>query len=194
MEAIASNLGLQRVGIIFTQSVSSAPRDYTLSGAEVKLVAELHGESDLPEFVAAVVKLAGGEEDGQAPSVHFEAFQMSDQCVKLATQGWLLDGEEGVEPKFSKMSQNVVLAGRDTTEVDNDFFLVPVRILDHQVPLTLYRLPSHRAMRWFCMCREDHHDNPSKSWKTQLLKIETRESSEKKRNEILLWTEVFVFF
>eukprot|EP00246_Nothoceros_aenigmaticus_P008445 TRINITY_DN23124_c0_g1_i1.p1 TRINITY_DN23124_c0_g1~~TRINITY_DN23124_c0_g1_i1.p1 ORF type:complete len:116 (-),score=18.60 TRINITY_DN23124_c0_g1_i1:964-1311(-) len=34
------------------------------------------------------------------------------------------------------MKKDVVIAGKDSRDVDNDFFLVPVKILDHQGPLS----------------------------------------------------------
>lgn len=67
--------------------------------------------------------------------MHFEAFQTSDQCVKLWKEGFFAAKDAGgsTDPKTSLMSKEVIVAGRDTTEVDNDFFLVPVKILDHEV-------------------------------------------------------------
>uniref|UniRef100_I1NVH8 Uncharacterized protein n=1 Tax=Oryza glaberrima TaxID=4538 RepID=I1NVH8_ORYGL len=37
------------------------------------------------------------------------------------------------DPRLSKMRKEVVAGGKDTMEVDNDFFLVPVKISDHQI-------------------------------------------------------------
>ncbi|EEC83095.1 hypothetical protein OsI_28230 [Oryza sativa Indica Group] len=37
------------------------------------------------------------------------------------------------DPRLSKMRKEVVAGGKDAMEVDNDFFLVPVKISDHQL-------------------------------------------------------------
>lgn len=140
-DTIAAGLGMQRIGFIFTQTVSQNKRDYTLSNVEVRQAVELHAESDLPGWATAIVKLEVNE-DGAA-DVHFEAFQLSDQCVKLWKDGWFVEDVEGVDAKNSRMKMDVVIAGKDTRDVDNDFFLVPVKILDHQVcsPLPFFVLP-----------------------------------------------------
>ncbi|KAF3949554.1 hypothetical protein CMV_024587 [Castanea mollissima] len=58
---------------------------------------------------------------------------MSDNCVKLFKDG-LFETEiaEDDDPKLSKMKKDVVVGVKDTREVDNDFFLVVVKIFDHQ--------------------------------------------------------------
>ncbi|KAK9281548.1 hypothetical protein L1049_004451 [Liquidambar formosana] len=135
VEAIAVGLGMRRVGFIFTQTVSQDKKDYTLSNREILQAAELHGESGIKEWVTAVVKLEVNE-DGAA-DVHFEAFQMSDTCVKLFKEGWFeTEIGEDVDPKLSMMKKDVVVGVKDTREVDNDFFLVVVKISDHQGPLS----------------------------------------------------------
>ncbi|KAK9086601.1 hypothetical protein Syun_028995 [Stephania yunnanensis] len=137
VEAIAIGMGMRRVGFIFTQTISQSKVDYTMSNSEVAQAAELHGESGLKEWVTALVKLEVNE-DGAA-DVHFEAFQLSDMCVRLFKEGWFeseSEGGEEVDPKVSRMKKDVVVGGKDTKEVDNDFFLVVVKILDHQGPLS----------------------------------------------------------
>ncbi|XP_077240586.1 NPL4-like protein 2 [Tasmannia lanceolata] len=135
VEAIALGLGMRKVGFIFTQSVGQNKRDYTLSNAEILQAAELHAESELKEWVTAVVKLEVNEDGGA--DVHFEAFQMSDMCVRLFKEGWFETEISGdVDPKLSRMKKDVVIGAKDTREVDNDFFLVLVKILDHQGPLS----------------------------------------------------------
>ncbi|CAL5427911.1 unnamed protein product [Camellia sinensis] len=135
VEAIAMGLGMRKVGFIFTQTISQNKKDYTLSNAEILQAAEMHGEGDLKEWVTAVVKLEVNEDGGA--DVHFEAFQMSDMCIRLFKEGWF-DTEIGEDddPKLSKMKKEVVVGGKDTKEVDNDFFLVVVKIFDHQGPLS----------------------------------------------------------
>lgn len=136
VDAIALGMGMRRVGFIFSQTVTQDKKEYTLSNVEVLLAAQLHAESELKEWVTAVVKLEINEEEGGA-DVHFEAFQMSDMCVRLFREGWF-ETEVGPEddPKLSKMKKEVVVGVKDLKEVDNDFFLVVVKILDHQGPLS----------------------------------------------------------
>ncbi|KAL8539372.1 hypothetical protein ACS0TY_001122 [Phlomoides rotata] len=135
VEAIALGLGMRKVGFIFTQTVSQDKKDYRMSNAEVLQAVELQAEGDLKEWVTAVVKLEVNE-DGRA-DVHFEAFQMSDMCVRLFKEGWFeRDVQEEIEPKLSRMKKEVVVGGKDTRDVDNDFFLVLVKIFDHQGPLS----------------------------------------------------------
>uniref|UniRef100_A0A0E0JJ17 MPN domain-containing protein n=1 Tax=Oryza punctata TaxID=4537 RepID=A0A0E0JJ17_ORYPU len=138
VDAIAEGLGMRRVGLVFTQAVGRKTSDtgeYTMSNREVLQATELQAEGGIPEWVTAIVKLEVGD-DGSG-DVHFEAFQMSEICVKLFKDG-VLETEIGDkdDPRLSKMRKEVVAGGKDTMEVDNDFFLVPVKISDHQGPLS----------------------------------------------------------
>uniref|UniRef100_J3L032 MPN domain-containing protein n=2 Tax=Oryza brachyantha TaxID=4533 RepID=J3L032_ORYBR len=139
VDAIAEGLGMRRVGLVFTQAVgrkTSETGEYTMSNREVLQATELQAEGGIPEWVTAIVKLEVGD-DGSG-DVHFEAFQMSETCVKLFKDG-VLETEIGDkdDPRLSKMRKEVVAGGKDTMEVDNDFFLVPVKISDHQGPLSM---------------------------------------------------------
>ncbi|XP_019188390.1 PREDICTED: NPL4-like protein 2 [Ipomoea nil] len=135
VDAIAIGLGMRKVGFIFTQSVTQDKKDYTMSNSEVLQAAELHGEGELKEWVTAMVKLEVNEDGGA--DVHFEAFQMSDICIRLFKEGWFeTEGTEDLDPKLSRMKKDVVVGVKDTKEVDNDFFLVVVKIADHQGPLS----------------------------------------------------------
>ncbi|KAG0501125.1 hypothetical protein HPP92_001197 [Vanilla planifolia] len=135
VEAIATGLGMRRVGFVFTQAVGREGKgEYTMSRREVIQAAELQTEGGIKEWVTAVVKLEVNE-DGAA-DVHFEAFQMSDICIKLFKDGWFdMEAIDG-DPKVSLMKKDVVIGVKDVREVDNDFFLVPVKISDHQGPLS----------------------------------------------------------
>ncbi|KAK1428232.1 hypothetical protein QVD17_17061 [Tagetes erecta] len=137
VEAIALGLGMRKVGFIFNQTIAQTKTDYTLSNREVLQAVELQGESELKEWVTVVVKLEGNDDDDSGGDVHFEAFQLSDLCVKLFKDGWF-ETEIGADadPKLSKMKKDVVVGVKDTREVDNDFFLVVVKIFDHQGPLS----------------------------------------------------------
>ncbi|KAK6121771.1 hypothetical protein DH2020_044486 [Rehmannia glutinosa] len=135
VEAIGLGLGMRRVGFIFTQTISQDKKDYTLSNKEVLQAVEMQTEGDLKEWVTAVVKLDVNEDGGA--DVHFEAFQMSDMCVRLFKEGWFKrEIKEEVDPKLSRMKKDVVVGGKDTRDVDNDFFLVVVKISDHEGPLS----------------------------------------------------------
>ncbi|KAK4403449.1 NPL4-like protein 1 [Sesamum angolense] len=135
VEATALGLGMRRVGFIFTQTISQNKKDYTMSNAEVLQAVELHTEGNLKEWVTAVVKLKENEDGGA--DVHFEAFQLSDMCVRLFKEGWFeREIQEEVDPKLSRMKKDVVVGGKDTRNVDNDFFLVVVKISDHLGPLS----------------------------------------------------------
>jgi nuclear protein localization family protein 4 len=130
-DVIAAGLGLRKVGFIFTQTVSQTKRDYTLSSPEIRQAAELHAESEFEHWATAIVKLEVNEEGGA--DVHFEAFQLSDQCVKLFKDDWFVENVPDLDPKLTRMKKDVVILGKDTYDVDNDFFLVPVKIFDHEV-------------------------------------------------------------
>ncbi|XP_062198975.1 NPL4-like protein [Phragmites australis] len=139
VDAIAEGLGMRRVGLVFTQAVgrkASETGEYTMSNREVVQAAQLQADGGIPEWVTAIVKLEVGD-DGTG-DVHFEAFQMSEICVKLFKDG-VLETEVGDadDPRLSKMRKEVMAGGKDTMEVDNDFFLVPVKISDHQGPLSV---------------------------------------------------------
>ncbi|KAK6145686.1 hypothetical protein DH2020_022506 [Rehmannia glutinosa] len=135
VEAIALGLGMKKVGFIFTQTISQDKKDYTLSNKEVLQAVEMQTEGDLKEWVTAVVKLDVNEDGGA--DVHFEAFQMSDMCVRLFKEGWFeREIQQEDDPKISRMKKDVVVGGKDTRDVDNDFFLVVVKISDHEGPLS----------------------------------------------------------
>ncbi|DBA78069.1 hypothetical protein WJX79_008629 [Trebouxia sp. C0005] len=133
---IAKSLGMEKVGWIFTQS--SKERDYIMNSEEISQMAAWQDEVG-EHCVTGVVSLAVSDEGSD---VHFEAFQVSDQCVKLVKAGWFDVQKEpsGVStltnPKEPTQKQPVIVAGKDVKEVDNDYFLIPVKIMDHEGPLT----------------------------------------------------------
>lgn len=138
VEAIAAGLDMRRVGFIFTQAVGhkAGTARYTMSGREVLQAAEMQAEGGIQEWVTAIVNLEG-RDDGAA-AVHFEAFQMSDTCVRLFKEGWFAPPQlrkEGA-PGVSRMKKDVLVGRKETREVDNELFLVPVKISDHQVRLS----------------------------------------------------------
>ncbi|XP_044504038.1 NPL4-like protein 1 [Mangifera indica] len=157
VDGIAAGLGMKKVGFIFTQTIMQNKKDYTLSNRDVLQAVEYHAESDMEEWVTAVVKLEVNE-DGTA-AIHFEAFQMSDMCVRLFKEGWFeTEISEGDDPKLSKMKKDVVVGVKDVKEVDNDFFLVVVKILDHQGPLSCTFPIENRNTRVTMRALKNHLD------------------------------------
>jgi len=138
-DQIAQGLGLKKVGWIFNQAMGS-DRDYIFNSEELRDMAAIQGEMGQHAVTAVVVNLPG-EEEGDPPEVHVEAFQVSQQCVKLYQNGWVQDQAEPTgttllrNPKEPKNEMPVILNSKDVGEVDNDFFLVPVPIMDHEGPL-----------------------------------------------------------
>lgn len=219
-DAVAAAFGLRRVGWVLAQAHDRA-RDYILSDVELRQAAQQQHLCGELGVTVLVTWDDGGEEEGagagaeggagQQPSsgghVHFEAFQCSEQAVKLWREGWFaplkgeaagvadppLDKEKekqadgngaapappapaaprvghtlsGKRPKSSSATATaaaepsstapdaytpagrsrmqypadpssadpVMVSGRGASEVDNDYFLCPVKILDHEGPL-----------------------------------------------------------
>lgn len=71
--------------------------------------------------------------------IHLEAFQCSKQAVQLWKDGWFkqpaddeVSGHSHFQnPNDPSIKEPVMISGKDTDEVDNDFFLVPVAVRDH---------------------------------------------------------------
>ena len=136
-DALASSLGLKKVGMVFNVSTSAA-RDYTLSAFEVRTMAECQARYGSTFVTAVVMMLEDEDEDGEVTkSVSFEPFQVSEQCVALFKDGWFAD-DAAEDAGLTKLNKEVIVVdkvSKDVTEVDNDRFLVPVKILDHAGPL-----------------------------------------------------------
>ena len=73
----------------------------------------MHGE----KFVTAVVMMLEDEDEG--PQVSFEPFQVSDQCVKLYSEGWFHDEPAGTSvvhntpfPRACRPPQSVCASSR----------------------------------------------------------------------------------
>jgi hypothetical protein len=72
--------------------------------------------------------------------IHLEVYQCSKQAVQLWTDGWFKElTDESVSGMAHLRNANdesiklpVMISGKDTDEVDIDFFLVPVALKDHQ--------------------------------------------------------------
>ncbi|CAK0786439.1 hypothetical protein CVIRNUC_009652 [Coccomyxa viridis] len=133
---IAEQMGLSKIGWIFTQSTKE--RDFIMSSEEICQIAEMQAELG-DKAVTGVVSMAVSDDGSET---HFEAFQVSDQAVRLWQEGWFQGSAQpsGVSvlrnPKEPKNERPVVVAGKDQGEVDNDYLLIPVNILDHEGPLS----------------------------------------------------------
>ena len=151
-DAVASAQGWQKVGWIFTQSTKE--REFVCSGEEICQMAAIQSEMG-PKAFTAIVAMFPPEDEGAPPEVHFEAFQVSAQCVKLWEEGWF-SFDSGVDsgsnqkstgasatgatmpvnnPKDPLDKTPVIVASKDVAEVEADYFLVPVGIKDHEGPL-----------------------------------------------------------
>ncbi|CAL8463810.1 g3344 [Coccomyxa elongata] len=134
---VAKQLGLQKVGWIFSQSTME--RDFIMSAEEVCQMAAIQAELG-DRAVTGVVSTSVTEEG--SPETHFEAFQVTDQAVRLWQEGWFTNSTNfsGVSamcnPKEPQHKAPVIVAGKDVGEVDNDYLLIPVNILDHEGPLS----------------------------------------------------------
>lgn len=85
-------------------------------------------------WVQAIVSLDETEEEEKF--VNIEAYALSDQIVKLCKEGWFAEEQETTDvEKMGRLHTNkdVIVAGKDTQEVDTDFLIIAVPILDHQV-------------------------------------------------------------
>lgn len=138
---VAKSLGLEQVGWIFNQVVGD--RDFIFDYSEIEEMASIQSKMGR-HAVTGLVAIMPGETEGDPPEVHFEAFQVSEQCENLWEAGWFQNkGRDEMngyavlrDPKDPKNKTPVIVAGKDLGEVDNDYFLVPVPIRDHDGPLS----------------------------------------------------------
>lgn len=133
-DKIANVWGWEKVGWVFSQSTKE--RDYIFTSEEILQMAAIQQEMG-DTAVTAVVALLPPEEEDEVPEVHFEAFQVSKQCVQLFQEGWFSQAEtenylKVTNPKDPKDKTPVIVARKDVGEVDVDYFLVPVGIKDHE--------------------------------------------------------------
>lgn len=134
-DRIATIWGWQKVGWVFSQSTKE--RDFLFSSEEVLQMAAI--QEEMGECaLTAVVALLPAEEPDDVPEVHFEAFQVSQQCVQLFKEGWFSDASDSnnilkvTNPKDPTDKTPVIVSRKDVNEVDVDYFLVPVGIKDHE--------------------------------------------------------------
>ncbi|KAI4977450.1 hypothetical protein ZWY2020_057362 [Hordeum vulgare] len=129
-------------GVRLHAAVGGRPRREYTSPTEVVQPPSCSKGRD-PEWVTVVVK----PEVGKTARRHFEAFQICEVCVKLFKDRVLeTKVKDSDDPRLSKMRKEVIAGGKDTMEVDNDFFLAPVKISDHQGPLSTGFLVENRGI------------------------------------------------
>lgn len=137
-DRIAQILGWRKVGWVFAQSTQE--RDFIFTGEEVLQMAGIQDEMGECS-ITGVVALFPPEDDESVPEVHFEAFQVSEQCVRLHMEGWFRADSPEAEPspmlkvrnpKEPKDKTPVIVAKKDVDVVDAELFLVPVSIKDHE--------------------------------------------------------------
>jgi nuclear protein localization protein 4 homolog len=119
--------------------MSTSEREHLFSDEEVEQMAAMHNEVG-PLCVSCVVSV------NEEHEVHFEAYQVSEQCARLQREGWIVRAEgEGAAPSSHVRLRNprephdqtpiILPTGKDVGEVDSEWFLLPVNILDHEGPL-----------------------------------------------------------
>mmetsp|Transcript_15051 Transcript_15051/g.21445 ORF Transcript_15051/g.21445 Transcript_15051/m.21445 type:complete len:476 (-) Transcript_15051:76-1503(-) len=136
VENLASMLGLKRVGWIF----GHPPREkgFQFSSSEVIMAAELQLEAangvEPTGFVS--VKVTVGD-DGHAS---FEAFQISKLCMEMVAEQAL---EVGAKPGFCYVNESftAIQEGKESTTVENNFFLTLVPIVQHQSKIFICQFP-----------------------------------------------------
>lgn len=161
-DVVAEALGWRKVGWIYSQSTKE--REYICSAEEICQMASIQEEMGETAVTAVVALFPPDPDDPEtAPEVHVEAFQVSEQCVKLWSEGWFqprrpvgngprsdeaatekqVQGDLSVSgmmpltnPKDRNDKHPAIVAGKDVSEVDADYFLVPVGIKDHDGPLS----------------------------------------------------------
>lgn len=100
--------------------------------------------------VQAIVSL--DETEDEEKFVNIEAFALSDQIIKLCKEGWFAEEQETEDVEKMGLlhtNKDVIVAGKDTQQVDTDFLIIAVPILDHQVRgnLSAPTLPRRPAAR-----------------------------------------------
>ena len=136
VEQLAQLLGLRRVGWI----VGHPPREegFVLSAAEVIIAAELQleaadGVEETPFCTVTVSQSDNG-------TVSVEAYQVSQQCMKMVAEQALDVGED---PHFCVVNDTftAIQEGKPSKTVENNFFLTVVPIVQHTSELFVSQFP-----------------------------------------------------
>ncbi|KAK4537500.1 hypothetical protein CDCA_CDCA12G3525 [Cyanidium caldarium] len=128
-DKLAEYLGLVRVGWIFSHHAER--RDYVMSDRDVAMAAHLHLQTEqcgqrfataAPFFVTIAVAI---QSNGQR---HFEAYQLSEQCLQMARAGLLIPMNDNGR---MRTLDEVRVEAANTTVIETDFFLVVVPIVEY---------------------------------------------------------------
>jgi len=136
VEAVASLLGLRKVGWIF----GHPPREkgFQMSSAEIVMAAELQIEcaEDVAQTPFVTVKVTVAD-DG---NVSMEAFQVSKQCMEMVAEEALVVGEN---PGFCYVSDTftAIQEGKESRTIENNFFLTVVPINQHATETFVSEFP-----------------------------------------------------
>lgn len=128
VDMVATNLGLERVGWIYT----SLNHEQFLTPKEIREIARMqerfavdHPEGvKVPKFVTIVVKPKG--DSGESG---LDCYMVSDQCQALERDNILEVSEDHTklitrEPEENEIIANVIQEGRTVKEFDPEFFIV----------------------------------------------------------------------
>ncbi|CEM14732.1 unnamed protein product [Vitrella brassicaformis CCMP3155] len=127
-DRVAEMLGLRLVGWIFT-----SPDEQTPVGSTEIITASLlqrrcmqrHGREEGEMFVSVAAISTGND-------VALEAFHMSRQAVQLASDGLFVLPSPASNASLIATSEPVSVEGRETTDLDVLFCLIPVAIQSHE--------------------------------------------------------------
>lgn len=153
VEELAKLLGLEKVGWV----VGHPPREegFQLSATEVIMAAELQLEAangvESTPFITVKCTL---DDSGNG---HFDAFQVSMQCMEMAAEG-ALEAVPGKEPGFCYVPESftAIVEGKGSPKVENNFFLCTVPIVQHESDVFVSTFPkknregeiqTHEAMK-----------------------------------------------
>jgi len=156
VEQIAEMLGLTKVGWIFAHppgreedttnededrlSVEEPHKPYVLSNAEIIMAAELQLEAaeGIHETPFVTVKVTKGN-DGHTT---VEAFQVSQQCMEMAAEEALEIGPH-TQPNVITINEkfSAIQEGKESKEIDNNFFITVVPIIQHTSDVFLSQFP-----------------------------------------------------
>lgn len=129
--SIADALGVQMVGWIFTVPANEE-RDYIISSFELLRAAQFHLKAiqQHPGGKSFITVKASADKESQ---VHFEAFQVTDQLLRLVEKDLIKPPKE---PKFISAREEVIMAragaGRkDSCNIETDVLIKPIAVTNH---------------------------------------------------------------
>jgi len=130
VEKIASDLGLQKVGVIFSHPPGR--EGYHFSAQEILFAGDQALEATQGKLDSSFVVVKVTSDQGNAS---FDAFSLTPQCLEMVAEEALVPipatpGACGINPVFT-----LIVEKKETHVVDNDFFIKRVPIISHDGPL-----------------------------------------------------------